>query len=61
MRPGVLDINTSAYTQSPTDATGLDPLTDIYVFILKGRLFALKYRQATEMGMRKAAKRFVME
>ena len=58
MRPGVLDINTSAYTQSPTDATGLYSFMDLAVLVLQGRFISFPYRQAAQTGKGKFSNRF---
>ena len=46
----MLETNTSKYTKSPTDATGLDSFMDLGFFVLQGRLIAFKYRQAAQIG-----------
>ena len=49
MRPGVLETNKLADTQSPTDATGLYSFMDLAVLVLQVSLVGFPYRQDMQM------------
>ena len=49
MITGVIETNISKYTQSKTDATGLDQFINLAVFVLRGSLISFPYIQAAHM------------
>ena len=59
MKLEVLETNTSIYTQSPTDATGLDSFVGLSVLVLRGNLIAFPHSQTACTGKVEYVKQFV--
>ena len=60
MSSGVLETNTSTYTQSPADDPGLYQLIDIGVLVLRGNLVNFTHIKAAQTGNVQSAKQFGM-